>query len=70
MTAVDFSNALVIGASSGIGEAIARRLAVEGVNVAIVARREHELLTGCRGDQRRRRQGSLAGGGPRRPRDR
>ena len=44
MTAVDFSNALVIGASSGIGEAIARRLAVEGVNVAIVARRETELL--------------------------
>ncbi len=44
MTAVDFSNALVIGASSGIGEAIARRLAVEGVNVAIVARREQELL--------------------------
>ncbi len=44
MTVFDFSNALVIGASSGIGEAIARRLAVEGVNVAIVARREHELL--------------------------
>ncbi len=40
---VTFKNAVVIGASSGIGEAIARQLATEGADVAIVGRRADEL---------------------------
>jgi short-subunit dehydrogenase len=35
--------AVVVGASSGIGEAIARRLAAGGAAVALVARRQEEL---------------------------
>jgi short-subunit dehydrogenase len=35
--------AIVTGASSGIGEGIAKMLAAEGVKVALVARRLHEL---------------------------
>lgn len=41
-------NAIVCGASSGLGLAIARELAAEGANVALIARREQELLTHCR----------------------
>ena len=38
-----FKNALIIGASSGIGAALARCLAEDGTRVALVARRQSEL---------------------------
>lgn len=38
-----FSTAIVVGASSGIGEAMVRKLAAEGTRVAAIARRKAEL---------------------------
>ena len=43
MEKLNGSAAVVTGASSGIGEGIAKMLAAEGVQVALVARRQHEL---------------------------
>jgi short-subunit dehydrogenase len=38
-----FERAIVVGASSGIGEAVARQLAAAGTRVALVARRQERL---------------------------
>src|SRR5258706_4579339 len=39
--------AVIVGASSGIGAALARRLAREGYSLALLARRERQLKTLC-----------------------
>jgi short-subunit dehydrogenase len=41
--AASYQRALVVGASSGIGESIARQLSAQGATVALVARRQAEL---------------------------
>ena len=43
MTNTEWRRAIVVGASSGIGDSLARQLAAQGCQVALVARRESEL---------------------------
>lgn len=47
MKSYPWRKAIVVGASSGIGEEIARQLGRAGVQVALVGRREEQLQTVC-----------------------
>jgi decaprenylphospho-beta-D-erythro-pentofuranosid-2-ulose 2-reductase len=47
MESYPWSKAIVVGASSGIGEQISRQLAAAGARVALVGRREDRLQTIC-----------------------
>ena len=47
-----FTKAIVVGASSGIGEAIAKQLAASGATVAVLGRRAAELDRVCAGSDR------------------
>ena len=49
---VVFKKAIVVGGSSGIGEAMAKQLAAEGATVAVVARRASELERVCAGSDK------------------
>lgn len=49
---VAFKKAIVVGGSSGIGEAMAKQLAAEGATVAVVARRASELERVCAGSDK------------------
>lgn len=50
----EWNHAIVVGASSGIGEAVARKLAIEGTTVALVARRD-DLLNKIAGEMNQQR---------------
>jgi short-subunit dehydrogenase len=41
------ARALILGASSGMGAALAKRIAREGYNLALLARRENKLMAVC-----------------------
>ena len=49
---VSFTKAIVVGASSGIGEAMAKQLAATGATVAVLGRRGDELARVCDGNDK------------------
>ncbi len=49
---VSFTKAIVVGASSGIGEAMAKQLAATGATVAVLGRRGDELARVCAGNDK------------------
>ena len=56
--------AIVTGGNRGIGKAIARELAREGVNVAIVARDKAALAAAAQGDRRQQQRQGAATSAP------